>query len=513
MERAWAQVETDLFQGLPAEDQQDLAGVLMCRAQSLLQSYRTRLNEAKERQHHNKAQTQAAIQSLLEKRALLVDVLKRLDGGEEERAPEEEESYPPSEEGGAGGGGLSLKARLSALENEEQYLKRLKRGVEAVESAEKSLGAGQFSKIFDCLVSLAEARDSDFAEMDRWVRSQGDDLVKRTRSALRQRLDDAMAEVRWPGGTELSQEAVRMVEYLVKLQALAPKVGAAEHGPAVMSLWAGEELSRPVLERFAFHFEGMRATNASNRPEWFFHYLLKAVRAAAPDLEGELSMVVEPLLTSSSGGSNGGSRSPPREQSPGRAVAAFFTREVIIAVRRKIRSLLESAWDHDVALCHLIEESLAFDQALDEMPGVRYYSSTRAFPQARWPRVTEVFWQSPERLDRWVEVDSQVVKAKLDMAFKGDAAWSALGVDTKYAMTPAAQAFAGLFTYLTQRYRPVTEGQVQLALVNRVQKPLVIHFLYALYSAAKACAIHQAVFDPLYIEIFERYFLMASSTR
>ena len=48
--------------------------------------------------------------------------------------------------------------------------------------------------------------------------------------------------------------------------------------PRTQALWAIQLMVLPLAKRFHHHFMTRRATNRPNKPEWFFAFVLDAIR-------------------------------------------------------------------------------------------------------------------------------------------------------------------------------------------------------------------------------------------
>jgi len=306
------------------------AAILHClqdRGPQVVASLQARLAEAEEHQRVLTAKKDKALRETLARKAALESILHRLDAEEEEQteANENEEgatattSSPSKEE-------ARQRARaqeLASLEHEQRYLTQLQQVMALLASSlpPSCSSSSSSSSILVILESLLSKRSPhDFPELDRYVCEAAKEIIlplkKDWLSTLRQDLEACG----WPpamgrgGGGEggggkdavvfLSGEVKEGIERLVRLQAVTQKFqfgsaveffgggGGGREGFSV--LWVSEELSLPLLERFAFHFgeggrEGGREGGGStkdiaDRPDWMFAFLLRALRLSKQGL-------------------------------------------------------------------------------------------------------------------------------------------------------------------------------------------------------------------------------------
>ncbi|CAN0229055.1 unnamed protein product, partial [Laminaria digitata] len=153
-------------------------------------------------------------------------------------------------------------------------------------------------------------------------------------------------------------------------------------------------------------------------PEWFLSFLLNALEAYRPLLEGDDARPLPGASVSASarGGGGGGGG--------GVDCLAYFARGLALLARRRLRAQLGAAAADGALLSHTVEEALAFDRQLDREVG--YAECPARFPGQSWPRCVEVFAHDEQRFERWMEVDAAAAGEKLEEAVEARGAWRAV---------------------------------------------------------------------------------------
>jgi hypothetical protein len=493
--------------GKPASQADVLSRIRACGP--MIEEFQAKYCQLEKQYEEARDRTAARLESSTRAREALVQALQDLEG----LAAEEEAE-------GEGAGDKEADEELLRLLNEREYLLALRDVLHAADTADAHSQAGEVPEALMCLERLAGLRSSDpMSERDRALLERGQEAVLRLRGLLKERVETRLTEAGWPPVsdgqvTDLGPASAEL-GLLVRLQGLWQGAFQGRLGEGVRSegLWAVDELSRPVLERFTFHFEQPdRPSNTADRPEWAYLFLLRALRQAVP----AVSAVLEPAMQQHMAGI-----------AP-QAAALFFIRDVVMAARRKTRALLEVALaqggegaDADEALEVVVDQALELDRALDQSLGYHQWSRV-CLPGVHWPRCAEVLWATPARLERWADADARRVRARLKEACAGPDAWvkapgetASAGASASTSATSAALAMAGLFQAVTERYRPVLDVPALRTLVERVHKRLVVDFAFAVYHAARACGVHQAALQsgPAFATTFRTYCHILDSAR
>ena len=168
--------------------------------------------------------------------------------------------------------------------------------------------------------------------------------------------------------------------------------------------WALQLLVRPILRRFQFHFEGRRATNRIDKPEWAFTHLIESIRDHSTflvevlqpwinDVEGttyvdmqaafaqvlvaaarhRIENLVLPVLMPAAAATGGGAgadvgagegENEKKEPSPSPSFGAEETASL---------------------LCHTVDEMLSFEAAVCQQVGYSYLEKDGGLPEdASW---------------------------------------------------------------------------------------------------------------------------------
>lgn len=513
------------------------AAVLRClqeRGPQVVAALQARLAEAEATERDQAAARDAAVQKAMARKVALEGLLAKMQAQEAADAVSATSTTDdPQEE--------ARRARaheLVKVEHEHRYLTQLYDAMALVESR---------GDVMEVLEQLVERRSpQEFPELDRYVCEAGRDLIAKQRDealvALRKGLDGcgwppAMGRAKEDGGTDevaaFSTEVLAGLQRLIRLQAVTQRFQFGSHVEFAAGasaggnvLWVSEELSLPLLERFAFHFEENAAAeaaaakkghnaahkNISDRPDWMFAFLLRALRLSKPALvDPGLDRCLADYL-------------PQLSSAVPHPLLGFFARDLALAARRKIRALLVDAegggvWTDDEALTALAEGALQFDKTLDEEANYHHCGAGAAaagplLQGVKWPRAADVLTAPPERLERWADVETEWVTASLEESCAAEGAWDASPgfADQVAPPTPAAQAFAGLVALLTERYQPLRNVPALRVLVDRTLKHLVRAYLNQLYEAAKACRLSRAPFHPGFDGVLRRYCLLVTAT-
>lgn len=461
---------------------------------SLIQQHKARIEGVKAQRELLFRQATASARIREERIGKLNEILKNLEGCRKEQVT-----------GGETGGGDEMTLdKLESVMAKKEYYERLGQLQKAHRDALVKISKEDFPGVlenikylhsYECPVEYSKLQDYLQAS----IRSAGEGL----RVRLLELMEASVLKSGWPGTADLPidipSDIVKGLDLVSRTQEVLEEIERSQKPPWIVTL-----LAKPTLARFVYHFTGDRPTNDIERPEWYFSFVTQAIQLARPQFLFAISPAINPNKYQSDD-----SEDP---------FLFFFARELVLALRRKVRQNVEAVWSQEVSFCHLVEECIAFDKMLDEETS--YSAGKSRFPWCDWPRAVDVLHRTDDRLARWVEVDLDLIMSKVKDSCQAEGAWEPLEKDPKarqqnslrgqgLIVTESSHSFAGLFRYLTDRYRSLADTKLQMSLVTSVVKPMVMQYLYSLYDAAKACPVDKALEEGK--DLWKRYCLVIST--
>lgn len=234
---------------------------------------------------------------------------------------------------------------------------------------------------------------------------------------------------------------------------------------SVESIWVVDALLEPLARRFCFHFLSARDTDRIDRPEWFYRFSLKACITHRRFIASEL----QPIL---------------RDSAMHRFDAfAFFVRSLVALVRHKLTRCMGIWCADDALLCHAVDETLDFDQALDSL------FSSSGLTRTSIPRAIDVFTDQDQRFNLWLEADRRATESAYQVLEVAESALICTSSTTEkpnppysHSLSPLsrsrptnfAESLANLFHAVTERYRPLNSAERRRSFAVEIQKPLLV---------------------------------------
>ncbi|RPA83559.1 hypothetical protein BJ508DRAFT_413240 [Ascobolus immersus RN42] len=382
---------------------------------------------------------------------------------------------------------LSL-SKLQRLDIAQEYLKILSDVYNLKEeiNAKLDVSAEEAAKPYNRLQCIATAL------RERNEKAEGTiihlvDFVKEVETAawkeMHQRLSGkfkaVLDKLRWPSAELTLKESRRefedafaallVVEEPVKDE--GPRMGGK---PKTLELYPFQailpfrDLVRPLELRFRFHFDGDKATNKPDKPEWFLNHIVNLVAQYAPFLVEN----VQPIL----------------DRAPGKSRDAVqeFISALLPVVRRKITHLLPNIAQNAQLLSHFIHELVKFDITLKE----EYLYAPFGF-SGDWGGLTsEVLnLDGDGGFTQWLAVERDFAYNRFREIIHAPDAWtldyeSVSASETK--PTKSAIRLRELLENITETYRPLPAFHQQLRFLLDVQVTLLDQYHSRLHDSVEA---------------------------
>lgn len=219
-------------------------------------------------------------------------------------------------------------------------------------------------------------------------------------------------------------------------------------------------LSRPLRQRFIYHFTGSKLTNRQDKPEWFFTQILTWIRDYVQWVHKNVQPVADSIHLQHFD------------------MKAEFMRALVQLAVEKLHSELAIVQYDDTLFAHLVDEALGFERELRE---------TLLYPQSQ-PTTVLVLTQAHIFL-KWINLEKKYAAEKMDAILSSNTAWerlASLDIDDM-KVTECADAFLALLTTISDRYKHLPQPghrlqflELQLELVDdwRVRLLQLLHENY-----------------------------------
>lgn len=220
--------------------------------------------------------------------------------------------------------------------------------------------------------------------------------------AFARQMDTVLKKIRWPRPDatvpdHLMDEWEAAVANLLELQ--MPELEGANYArgtadkiklPAVLLPF--EVLVRPLEMRFRYHFEGDKATNRIDRPEYFLTHITQVLN----DYSGFVVDFVQPVLLKRFRGTDLALNPVYID-----AMSAFVT-SLLPMLRTKIGALLPVVANQPQLLSHLMHQIMAFDVTMREEFGYDGGYGVDGWNGLAWEFLVQGDW-----FGRWLQVEKE----------------------------------------------------------------------------------------------------------
>lgn len=269
------------------------------------------------------------------------------------------------------------------------------------------------------------------------------------KSKLSAQLEEALDKMKWPKPDAVPDAAFQAAfDKLLVLQ--GPELDSEEG--KTKTLLAFEVLVRPMGLRFRYHFEGDRATNKIDKPEWFLSHLTSLVSSYVPFLMN----TVQPILSASD------SAAAPRN-----ATTEFIT-ALLPMLRRKIQRLMPQLVNQPQLLSHFIHELIKFDAELRS----DFLYCPHECEGDIWKGVTHEVLVVEGGFNKWLTVEKEFALSRYHTILTGEDAWT-LDYDSVQAHetkpTRSALRLKDLLEAVTDTYRPLLSFSQRLRFLIDIQ--------------------------------------------
>lgn len=143
----------------------------------------------------------------------------------------------------------------------------------------------------------------------------------------------------------------------------------------------------PIILRFRFHFDGQRATNRLDKPEWYFNHILDRL----VEHEKFLKIDIQKLF----------------ELSGETSIDVFhaLTIQLIKLVERKLKSTIPEILEMKPILAHTIEKAIEFDRVVKQKNYLSTGSNKSPNQSNLWLGTADVILSNHQWFDAWFEAE------------------------------------------------------------------------------------------------------------
>lgn len=264
---------------------------------------------------------------------------------------------------------------------------------------------------------------------------------------------------------------------------------------AYVPLTAAAILFQPILLRFRYHFDGERATNRLDKPEWFLRHMLALVQrnaglfAPAPDVwsaGGDVCALTRRRRPAAPG-------QPLRERHVAVDTASELLHNILAPLRRKIHASMPLLAAQPALLAHNLFQYLSFDTDLrDVYPLAR----TAADGQGAVHLANDVLGNDTY-FQQWLDGERVFAQRRFEAVLESPAGWALVQADTltdlddpsleavstqdaapdaatnAQTTTRSACTLMHILAGVTERYQPLHSLGQRCAFILRVQRPLL----------------------------------------
>ncbi|KAF9121213.1 hypothetical protein BGW39_010760 [Mortierella sp. 14UC] len=344
-----------------------------------------------------------------------------------------------------------LESRVQALEDAKRYILIVSRTQQLVSetrelleiSASKALVP--YALLAEISRSVKETLGGRGTKLEAFLTASVDSLLQELKAFLAKKFQASLDAIGWPKPImdvrTLSDEQQDSFEAAFKelLLLQEPTYGPLDRSdnrpyPALLTT---EQMVAPLVLRFRYHFEGKRATNRLDKPEWYLTHILELIKDHAPFLQNFVQGIVQDTEYKEYDAKND------------------FTRLLLEAVERKIRNTVPDMLSSPEMLSHAIHETLRFDKALREAELYIPPGQT-----SEWQGAVQIYLGNRPWLKTWLRVEKEYAVARYDQIIEDADAWQPafenLGDKDYIIPTKSAQNLMDLLEIVTERYRPLT---------------------------------------------------------
>ncbi|KAH7138103.1 RINT-1 family protein-like protein [Dendryphion nanum] len=280
-------------------------------------------------------------------------------------------------------------------------------------------------------------------------------------------LDKVLKKIRWPTPkatipSHLQEEWEMAVTKLLDLQmpeleglGYTQSSGSKVKLPAI--LFPLEVLTQPLEMRFRYHFEGDRATNRIDRPEYFLSHITTLLN----DYSGFVIDHIQPVLLRHFRGTDLALNPVYID-----ATSAFIT-ALLPMLRTKIGALLPKVAGQPQLLSHLIHEVMSFDTTIREE-----WRYDGGYGVEGWNGLSWEFLVQGDWFGRWLQVEKDFALARyqsiVDAPDFGDLDYESVD-PTATKPTKGVIRVNDLLETITDRYRPLSSFSQKVQFMIDIQ--------------------------------------------
>ena len=284
---------------------------------------------------------------------------------------------------------------------------------------------------------------SNGTRFSNWLKSKVESFAPKARTELESEISKSLKTIKWPIADDkfdspAASSLCRAIASLVQLQISlgwsrsgfmredesASRLVEIHANEVVSELWGLQQLSRPSIVRFQFHFASERSTNRIDRPEWFVAFILQCVRDTAPFIERRLQPSLAKLRWREASAPDAENQAEAGNgQDEGNVFYVDALSQFIRGLVKTAHGRLETVWaameDNDSLVSHTMDELLIGDRNLGGEFG---YGSTPQF----WPTLSSFFYLNDARINVWLRADLRFAKERLGEIVQSKTAWQSL---------------------------------------------------------------------------------------
>ncbi|KAI7238700.1 hypothetical protein KC330_g2367 [Hortaea werneckii] len=297
-------------------------------------------------------------------------------------------------------------------------------------------------------------------------------------------LEKTLKKINWPKPLEtiplsVEKEWAANIGRLLDLQ--QPELEDREHAhaqqlpasdaPALLPL---EVMTRPLEQRFGYHFSGNKPTNRLDKPEYFLQHALDLISTHSDFVQNAL----QPLLIQRFRGSDLAFTPAYID-----ALSAFVT-SLLPMLQRKLASFASQINGQAQLLSHLVHEVLSFDTSLQES-----YGYAPIAPSIPWRGLSFFLLESCGYFQEWLDVERDFALSRYRSIVESPEAGE-LDYDSvaSNATKPTKMAIRvnDLLETVTDRYKLLSSFSQKLRFLIDVQIAIFDMFHQRLHSSLEA---------------------------
>ncbi|KAI9823285.1 MAG: hypothetical protein M1832_002509 [Thelocarpon impressellum] len=342
----------------------------------------------------------------------------------------------------------------------------------------------RLQRISKALKALQPAAEDAAPHLIDHVENAANDLWREMKNTLGAEFEKTLAKINWPSrdatvNGELEREWQEGIKKLLDLQApelmMRDSQEAAEAASQeALVLVPLEVMAKPLELRFRYHFDGDKATNRLDKPEYFMSH----INGLLSSYSSFFATYLQPVLSSYFRGSDL-ALNPVYADSTSALVTALLP-----MLRRKIFATLPEISGQPQLLSHFMHELMSFDTTLRDEWGYNGGNGVDGWKGLTWEVLVKKDW-----FGKWLQVERDFALARYQSIIEskdaGEIDYDSVDPGVTKP-TRAAIRVNDLLETITDRYRPLASFSQKLRFLIDIQIAIFDKFHNRLHSGLEA---------------------------